>query len=453
VYGAVSATGVHRRATQSRRAFDHARSVLTRGVASSARLRQHSDAVVLRDGDGASVFDLDDNRYVDYALALGPVILGHRPPTVLQAVRSALDHGIAYGAPHKAEAELCEAVVRAVPCAEKVALSTTGSEAVALALRIARAGTGRRRIVKFDGHYHGWLDPVFVNTPTLLPLERSPAHAVHSVHGLPADDSITVVRWGELPELERALTDGPPVAAVIMEPLPCNFGVVQPPPGYLEAVRDLCRRNGSLLVFDEVLTGFRVALGGAQELLGVQPDLTVCSKALASGFPLALVAGTDGAMAPAIDGPVQPFGTFSGFPASVAAALATLRELERRRDEIYPRLERLGANLAAGICAAALEASAPLTVNQIGSVLQLFWGAPDPVTSYADACRSDRERIAALAGRLLDHGVHTPERGLMLVCDAHTSADVDAAAEAFTAILAEPAAGTDHTPETKGAEA
>jgi glutamate-1-semialdehyde 2,1-aminomutase len=420
---------------RSRAAMERATRVLARGTSSSARLRTVTGSLVMSSADGALLTDVDGNRYIDYVLGLGPVILGHRPEAVLDAVRRSLDRAIIYGAQHEAEAELAEQLVAALPGADVVTLHSSGSEAVHFAIRVARVRTGRSRIVKFDGHYHGWIDPLFANTPWTAPIERSPVAATHAVAGLHPPADVTVARWNLLADLERALQDGPPVAAVVMEPIPCNFGTIWPESGYMEGVRRACSEHGALLVFDEVLTGFRLALGGAQELLAVVPDLTICSKAVASGFPLAIVAGASAAMAPATEGPVRAGGTFNGSPSSVAAAAATVEELSARRAELYPALARTGAALAATIREAAAAVGVPLSVHQIGSVLQLFWDAPDPVRSYADAQRSDRARIAELAGRLLEHGVHVPERGLLLLCAAHTDEHVESTGRAFRAVL------------------
>jgi glutamate-1-semialdehyde 2,1-aminomutase len=425
------------RTAASAAAMERARRVLARGVSSAARLRTAAPTRVMAQADGAVLRDVDGNVYVDYVLGLGPVILGHRPEPVLDAVRASLERGIAFGASHEGEAVLGEQLVDVLPCAEVVTLVSTGSEAVHLALRIAREATGRSRIVKFDGHYHGWIDPLFVNAPGSAPITASPAAATHAVRGQDASSDVSVVRWHDLAELERAFAEGPPPAAVIMEPISCNFGAVLPDPAYADGVRELCTRHGALLIYDEVLTGFRMALGGAQERLGVTPDLVVCSKAVASGFPLALVAGSSAAMAPIVDGAVRPAGTCSGSPTSVAAAIATVGELSRRRAELYPHLERLGGILADGIRQAAQAAGAPLSVNQVGSVLQLFWGLDGPVRTYADACASDGAKVAELTAGLLPHGIHAAERGLLLLCAAHTDAHVEQTLAGFEVALAD----------------
>lgn len=426
---------------RSQIAANRALSVIARGAASAARVRSAATTLVAAGADGATIRDVDGHEYIDFALGLGPVILGHRPPEVMAAVADAMQSGVIYAAVHENEAELAERVVAAVPCAQRVAYACTGTEAVHLAVRVARARTGRRRVIKFDGHYHGWSDPLYANTPWMEPIRSDPSAATHSVAGQPADADVTVTSWNDLSALERALGVGAPAAAVFMEPVPCNFGAVAPDAGYMAGVRRLCDEHGCLLVFDEVLTGFRLALGGAQERLDASPDLTVLSKAIASGFPIAMLVGTEDAMSPIVSGPMRPGGTFNGSPLSVAAAIATVDTLSTRQAEIYAHLDALGATLAAEIRDAARGVGAPLVVNQIGSVMQLFWGVSEPVRGYADAMRDDRGVVARLTARLLERGLHIPERGLLLLCAAHTPQHIDAAAQAFKGALVEMTSG------------
>jgi glutamate-1-semialdehyde 2,1-aminomutase len=414
----------------NRDVLERAGRVVARGVASAARLRTAADTVAVASTAGAYVTDVEGREYLDFVLGLGPVILEHRPPTVLAAVQRALDEGIILGAASPHEAEFAERIEAAVPSVDVVAFAATGTEAIHLAVRAARAKTGRRQIVKFEGHYHGWAEPLCVNTPWMPALTESPSAPTHSVRGMVASDEVTVVRWHDLQTLEHALADGPPVAGVFMEPIPCNFGAFTPTQQYIEGARGLCDRYGALLVFDEVLTGFRMALGGAQERLGARPDLTVMSKAMASGFPIALLGGTRSAMEPVTDGPIRPAGTFNGSPVSLAAGIATLDELIARQGEIYPHLDRLGQRFADGIRSTAARHSAPLTVNNCGAVLQLFWGIDTPLT-YAAAIADDRKAVARLTALLLDRGIHVAERGLILLCAAHTADDIDRAIAAI----------------------
>ena len=408
----------------NREVFERAVQVVARGAASAARLRTAADALAVASTAGACVTDVTGREYLDFVLGLGPVLLEHRPPSVVAAVEKALNESIILGAVSPNEAELAERIAAAVPSVDVIAFAATGTEAIHLAVRVARAKTGRRRIVKFAGHYHGWAEPLCVNTPWMPAVPEAPCAPTHYVDGMVASDQVTVARWHDLESLERALTDGPPVAAVFMEPIPCNFGTFTPTREYLDGVRELCDRHGALLVFDEVLTGFRVALGGAQDRLGASPDLTVMSKAMASGFPIALLGGTRSAMEPVTSGPIRPGGTFNGSPLSLAAGIATLDELHARKDEIYPHLDRLSDRFADGIRAVAAKHSAPLTVNNCGAVLQLFWGIDVP-TTYAEAIKDDRKAVARLTALLLDRGIHIAERGLILLCAAHTEEHID----------------------------
>lgn len=268
----------------SRDAFDRRQHTLARGVASGIRANQRPVPLTIAGGQGAHLRDVDGNEYVDYALAYGPMLLGHSPAPVIEAVRTQLAAGISYGASHWLESELSEAICRTVPCADLCVFSNSGSEAVHAAVRIARAATGRSRVIKFLGHFHGWLDPLAIGNPGSQ--EATPATAGQDRL---ASSSVTVLPWNDIDALERALTDD--VAAVIMEPVAVNGGCFAASAAYLEALRARTTQIGAVLIFDEVITGYRLALGGAQERLGIQPDLAVLGKALGSGFPISAVCG------------------------------------------------------------------------------------------------------------------------------------------------------------------
>jgi glutamate-1-semialdehyde 2,1-aminomutase len=414
--------------------LEDARTVLARGTGSSARLRKLSPTPVLASGEGARCADIDGNTYLDYVLALGPLFLGHRPRPVLDAVRAVLgSDDILCGGPHPREAELARLIVEIVPGAERVVLSTTGSEAVQVAIRIARARTGRRTVLKFDGHYHGWIEPVNVNALGGAPVAGDPPLAlVAPIAEVGVPGEVLVCPWNDLAALRTMLDRfGDEIACVLMEPVPCNFGTFLPAPGYLEGARELCRAHGALLIFDEVVTGFRLALGGAQELLGVEPDLAVFAKAIASGFAIAAVAGTADAMAPTTDGPVQPGGTFNGATIGVVAAVATLQHLRAGRGVLYPRVAALAGRLADGIGAAAAAASLPLHASRVGGVVQLLWRPRLPMRNYADARTCDQAPVAMLAALVLESGILVHERGLMFLSAAHTEADIDETLVAF----------------------
>lgn len=398
---------------------------LVRGVSSAARLR--ATPLVLASAHDARVVGIDGREYADFVLAMGPMLLGHARREILDRAAAQLRRGTMFGTT-TAEFALADNLSRILPHAESVAFVNSGSEATHLALRIARAKTGRRLIVKFEGHYHGWIDPLFVNTQNNAASDPAVARVapVHSVAGQDADPAVIVIRWNDPDEVRRVFAENlDTIAAVIVEPVPMNFGTLLPDPEFSRVLRDETRRAGSLLIFDEVLSGFRLALGGAAELLGLAPDIAVYAKAIANGFPLAAVVGTCDAFEPIISGPMLPAGTYSGNPVSVEASLATLQLLEEGRDTIYSELDRRGRRLAAGIESIAVDTGAPLSVHQVGSVLQLFWGAPGPIRSYADADRSDRATITKLCEGQLEKGALVSGRGLVLLSAAHTDADID----------------------------
>ncbi len=391
----------NRRATRS----------LAGGVATAFRAGQQPVPITFASAQGPLMTDIDGNEYVDYALAYGPLLLGHSPQPVLAAVRRQLGTGLGYGGCHTLEAELAEAVCRTVPSAELCVFSCSGSEAVHAALRIARAATGRNRVVKFLGHFHGWLDPVAVGVPGLS--DASPATGGQDPL---ASSSVVVCAWNDIGALERVLDAT--IAAVIMEPVAVNGGCLLPAPGYLKAVRDLTRRNGTVLIFDEVITGFRLALGGAQQRYGVLPDLTILGKALGSGFPISAVCGSAEVMAEVASGRVAHIGTMNANPVCASAALAAVEELERRADEIYPKLDETGTAFAGMLREEAAEHDLPLAVNQLGAAAYAFW-ASSPVETYDDTLRADGQAYRALAKALLDEGVHVIPRGLLYVSTAH----------------------------------
>lgn len=368
-------------------------------------------------GEGARLTDVDGHDYVDYALAYGPMLLGHSSEPVLEAVRRQLSLGLAYGASHLLEAEAAEAVCRTVPCAELCVFSNSGSEAVHTAIRIARAATGRMKVVKFLGHFHGWLDPLAVGTP---------GHAAKDLATKGQDPlasaSVSVCRWNDLAALEAVLDDD--VAAVIMEPVAINGGCFMPEPGYLEAVRALTKAAGALLVFDEVITGFRVALGGAQERSGVIPDLAVLGKALGSGFPISAVCGRGEVLEEVASGRVAHIGTFNLNPVCASAVVASIGELERTASDLYPRLEATGAALADLLVVEAGQAGLPLVVNQFGGAAYAFWSS-EPVRSYEDALTADGQAYRGFAEALLDEGVHVIPRGLLYVSAAHGESELE----------------------------
>jgi glutamate-1-semialdehyde 2,1-aminomutase len=400
---------------------NHARAslALAGGVATAFRAAQLPIPITFVRGSGSRLFDLDGHEYVDFALSFGPLILGHTPAPVLEAVREQMGRGLGFGASHELEAVLAEAVCRTVPSAELCVFGTTGSEAVHVAIRIARAATGRRRVIKFLGHYHGWHDTIYTGVPWQLRAEPGTGGQDEG-----ALTHVSVIPWNDLHALEQALEGD--IAAVIMEPLHANGGCVLPTAGYLEGARELTASAGAALIFDEVITGYRLSLGGAQELFGVTPDLTVLGKALGGGFPISAVCGREEWMAPVVDNRVAHVGTFNANPIAAAAAVAAISFLEAQRDQIYPRLSDSAEQLVAILREEGQAHDLPIQAHAFPGVAHAFF-ADKPVESYAEACASDRERFRRLSGHLLEAGVHVIPRGLLYVSTEHRDIDLDEA--------------------------
>ena len=316
--------------------------VIAGGVNSNVRLASRPVPLTFARAAGAYMWDVDGNEYVDYAGGMGPMVLGHNHPRVLDAVRNALEIGQAFAGQNEFEAEFGERLVDTVPWIESIRVGLTGTEVDLLAVRIARAATGRTKVLRFAGHYHGWLDPLLVGSgPIPEPFGRPPLDPGQS---LAASDDVVICEWNDLALVEQVL-ESEPVAAVIMEPIMCNTGLIAPEPSFLEGTRDLCRRHGALLVVDEVITGFRLGLTGAQGALGVNGDITLYAKAVASGYPMSVLGTTHELLAAVGRGEVNHSGTYNAGTLSVAAAVETLRILTETNP--YPELEKRTARLVA----------------------------------------------------------------------------------------------------------
>ncbi len=387
-------------------------------------------------GAGCRMTDEDGNEYVDYVGSWGPLILGHRPPEVVSAVAGALARGTSFGAPTRLEVDLAEAVCRAVPSMEMVRMVNSGTEATMSAIRLARAATGRDLVVKFDGCYHGHADSLLVAAGSgvaTLGIPGSP--------GIPeATAKLTLsLPYNDLPALSLALDRvGKDTACVIVEPVAGNMGTVAPAPGFLAGLRQLCDRHGCLLVFDEVMTGFRVALGGAQELYGVKPDLTCLGKVIGGGLPVGAYGGRRDLMERiAPQGNVYQAGTLSGNPLAMAAGLAALKVLADPGRRIHEILEARAARLERGLAEAITRTGARACVNRVGSMITLFF-TPGPVRNFEDAKQSDTGRFACFHQAMLEQGVYLPPSQFeaWFVSAAHGEADVDATIRAAGEALA-----------------
>ncbi|MFO1303938.1 MAG: aminotransferase class III-fold pyridoxal phosphate-dependent enzyme [Burkholderiales bacterium] len=406
----------------------HARAsrVMPRGVSSSPRATQRPVPLAIARAEGAHVTDVDGNTYVDYALGYGPLILGHNPAPVLDAVRHALALGLRVGGITTGEADLAERIAWMMPSCTMSSFVSTGTEAVQLALRLARAVTGRLTIVKFRSHYHGWSDTIHVATD---PVVDGPATGGQDPDAL---RHVIVLDWGSLEAL--CALDPREVAGVIMEPAAINAGCFEPDARFLRGVREWTRGNGAVLIFDEVITGFRLAAGGAQARYGIEADLTVLGKALGAGMPISAVSGSAATMAPLVEGSVSQRGTFNGHPLSVAAANACLAHLAQHADDLYPRMEGYARAIAEHVRDTARRNGVAVTANQAGPCVQLFAGTP-AVPSIGDLRTVDRERTLDLTGALAARGVTALPRGMMYLSAAHTDADVDATLVALTGAI------------------
>lgn len=415
------------------------------GVNSNFRLGGTPVPLFWSSGQGAHVIDVDGNDYVDYVLGMGPAVLGHCPPPVVEAVAGALNLGQTLAGQHQMEIDLAELIVRALPAAEQVRIASSGSEAVQLALRIARAATGRRLVLKFEGHYHGWLDTIMVSTsPGAADAgpDDAPVPVLQSAgQSAAAASDVRVLPWNDAAAVERFMADhGHEVAAVIMEPILCNTSVVVPRPGYLQQVRDLVRVAGSILIFDEVITGFRVGPGGAQALLGVTPDLTVLGKALGAGFPVAAVAGRRDLMELTATGGVVHGGTYNANLVAASAGREALRLLTDPAGGLHRRMGELGERLVEGLRELGSAFDPSLRVQGLGTVFNTAFTNGADVVDYRSYQRADAHRQRAFLRALQDRGVRVTSRGTWFLSSAHSSADVDRTLDAASGALRELAA-------------
>ncbi len=424
---------------RSEAAFSKALNLMPGGVNSPARAfgAVGGTPIFIDRAEGAYLFDIDGNQYIDYIGSWGPMILGHRHPAVVAALEVALARGTSYGAPTEAESELAERIIDAVASVEKVRLVSSGTEATMSAVRLARGFTGRDIIIKFAGNYHGHVDSLLVaagSSAATLGTPNSPGVTVGTTK-----DTL-VLEYNDLDRLEKAFaTHGEKIAGVILEPVVGNMGVVRPTSEFVEALNRLTKSYGALLICDEVMSGFRVAFGGAQQLLGLNPDLTTLGKIVGGGLPVGAYGGRDEIMDHVLPaGKVFQAGTLSGNPLATAAGCATLKILKEQPP--YDRLEQLSARLEAGLHHAAKKANLPHTIARVGSMITLFFNR-ESIASWEQASRCDTERYADYFWGMMDRGVYLPcsQYEALFVSAAHTEADIDrtiAAAEEVLQTLA-----------------
>ena len=411
---------------------DRRKRVIAGGVNSNVRLAGSPAPLTFARADGCRLWDVDGNEYLDYAGGMGPMLLGHNHPVVNEAVVKAVHTGQLFAGQSTLEADFAEALTSAVPWVEQIRIGLTGTEMDLLSARIARAATGRPKVLRFTGHYHGWLDPLFVNPAGAVAPDGAPPLTPGQSTNAAAD--VVMCEWNDEQALRDALT--PDVAAVIMEPVMCNTGLIAPSDHFLATARALCTERGALLVIDEVITGFRFGLTGAQGRFGVRGDMVVYAKAIASGYPLAVLGASRDLLAAVGRGEVNHSGTYNAGVSSLAAGVATIGHLVA--SDPYPELERITARLVAGINQVSAGRGADLVADYAGgSVLQTRFGVNRAMTSRTDfVANSDRERLAVFLQRLQDLGVRPTGRGLWFVSTAHDDAAVDATLDTIDRALA-----------------
>jgi len=413
--------------TQSRQLQQRAERLIPGGVNSPVRAFRSvgGEPPFLVRGEGAHVWDADGNRYIDYVGSWGPLILGHSDPAVLEAVIQAARNGTSFGASTPTEADLAALVIEAFPAIEKVRFVSSGTEATMSAIRLARAATRRKIIVKFEGCYHGHSDALLVKAGSGVATLGIPGSA-----GVPEEfvEFTLALPYNQVSAVETAFAKfKDQIACVIVEPVVGNMGCVLPKPGYLEALRDITQREGALLIFDEVMTGFRVAFGGASELYNIKPDLTTLGKIIGGGLPVGAYGGPAKLMdmiAPV--GPVYQAGTLSGNPLAMAAGIATLCQLRDNRGQFYKQLDEMAGKLIGGVLQAAKHARIALTANRVGSMFTFFFSGK-PVTDWGSAVLCDTVQFGRFHGAMLDAGVWLPPSQFeaAFLSLAHTQGDID----------------------------
>lgn len=396
------------------------------GVHSNFRAGVSPTPLVIERGEGPYLIDADGNCLIDYYLGMGPLILGHSSASVKAAVAEQLERGVLYAAQTGVEIEAGRLFCKLVPCAERVRFTSSGTEAVQAAIRLARAATGRNFIIKFEGHYHGWADNILWSTSPSLD-QAGPREAPTPVQRSPGQDPeagrhTIVLPWNDLALVEQRLA-ARDVALVLMEPMMCNSGGILPLPGYLEGVQAACMKYGTLLMFDEVVTGFRVAGGGAQERFGVTPDIATFGKAVANGFPVAAVAGRAEILDHFAKGVVLG-GTYNANPIAMAATVATLKELAN--PGFYEEMERRGRRLMEGLEQALKAAKVPAVVSGLPQMFNVALDIPKSPRDYREATKANKGRYVAFTTALLRRGVRALERGTWFMSSEHDDAVVDA---------------------------
>lgn len=425
--------------------YEQSKKYLAGGVASSLRAAMKPTPLFAKSGSGARIKDVDGNEYIDYLLAYGPLILGHAHPALTKSVADAMSSGATYGLQHTGEIELAKLLTEILPCADRVVLSGSGTEAVMLALRLARAHTGKQKIVRFHGHYHGWSDTIFTSFPSSdmrqsAGVKASSIDAVQPGTGGQSEISlqeVILLPWNDKDALETALRNHKDeIAAVITEPIMCNSGCIQPKEGYLQHMRKLTDELGIVMIMDEVITGFRLGLGGAHGKFGIKPDLVTIGKAMGGGIAISGVAGNAEIMSLIENGTVSHLGTLNGNCVSTAAALTILNELGKDDGAIYGQMEQIASKLVEGIRGVLAKHRIPGVINQLGPVFHFMFTEQERVEDFVSFNKRDGAKYARLAELMLDEGVLIRPNGLWYVSAVHGDAEIDATLHALERAIA-----------------
>lgn len=413
----------------SRRLLERSKKSLAGGVSSPFRAKAPVP-LFLADALGSKIIDVDGNEYIDYSLAWGPLILGHRHPALVETLLLQAERPHNYGAQHELEFIVAEAIQWLIPCAERVCFTSSGSEAVQILLRLARAFTKRNLIVRFEGHYHGWMDSVLLSyRPKMKDLvEASPFVPIIGSSGQVSNSTanMVVLPWNDREKVDQLFCEhGHELAAVVMEPVLCNSGCLLPHDGYLEHVATVARRYGALVLFDEVITGFRMSVGGAQRVYGVTPDIASFGKAVGGGLPLSLIAGRAEIIEMIFGGGVAFGGTFNGNPVSLAAGETTISELTKDGQSALRRANELGEDLKNALQAAARSRGLPLHVTGFGTAFALHFNSRQELRDYRDILDDDQELLDLCLFAALEEGINILPDGRMYVSTVHSPADIE----------------------------
>lgn len=424
---------------QSAALLERSKKVLAGGVSSEFRKYNHPHAIFYTHGEGSRIYDVDGNEYLDFTLSQGPLILGHSHPGVLKAIHDYSERGQLFAGQHIKEVELAEKLNQIIPSAEIMRFCLDGSEAIQTAFRVARAKTGRPKFLRFEGHYHGWMDNVCwgISTPSLEALGDRENPNIHAwSEGLPAhvEDEFIILPWNDLGLLKKTIAERyKEIAAIITEPIMCNNSCIIPVPGFLEGLRDLCNKYNIALIFDEVICGFRISLGGAQEYFGITPDLSIFAKAIASGYPISAIVGRKAWMDVIAEGKVIHAGTMNTSNATVAAALATIEILEA--EQPYPKIFQYGKRLMDGLREVAVKTNQNLVVQGIGPIVYSGFSDKGEAKDYRDTLLHDKVKLRKFIAGMHDRGIRVIGRGLWYIGTAHEKEDIDHAVKIAEEVL------------------